>query len=936
MGKGNEVATAVVTIVPSMEGSQETITKELTGSGSAAGTIAGAAVGSSMASSISSSMKSAGKTMTAAVTVPLVAAGVAGVKSFAEVDKTMALTTKTMGATTEEAQLLNKAMKDAAMNSTFGMSDAANASLNFARAGLSAEEAANALAPAMNLAAGEGGNLDTVSGGLVATINGFHGAFSEASHYADVFAASCNNSALDVDSLSNAMSVAAPVFSAAGYSVEDASLFMGVMANNGIEAGVAANSLKTGMARLVAPTESASKMMDQLQFSILDDNNQMKDCVTIQKELHDAFVGLEKDERLAAASAIFGKNQMSAWLALIMASPDEVDALSNSLENCEGTTREMADAMMNGFGGSLEKLKSSLDVAKTSLGEALAPMVSRIADIIQGLTDAFNSLPPGMQQFIATAGVVVAAVGPMLLIGSKLITAVGTIKTAFSGLTGIMSGVASSFGGITGLMGTNISTLASTVQGKLGIAGAAVGTFFAAFKFTDWILEITGAKEALEDFGSAIYDFFHQAQNASVDLTEDAMAAFTAYATQGVGTYDEVMQKLTAAQQAALDANTEITRQDAESLQKFIDLMENGVAEARANEAQARQLANETMIAENQMTAETLQATMDLAQQYIDTGAGNAETIMANLETAYAQYSANMDAESQTTAANIQAMMDNMTAALSVTSETMVLVAGEAAENLQTALADANTYLETGRGDTEAILNNLKTAYDLYATETGDSSVAVSTSVDTMVAAVEAASGVQISATDNMQAETVADLATISQAMSDLGITDVGQFVSAIESGVSSVESSFSTMESNISSSMANASSEVSSAISEIESAFANANLSFQQHIALPHFSMSGSFNAETGEVPSVSVSWYKKAAEEGALFADPTLIGVGDANQPELLIGENTLYEQIAKAVAESNGGGDIVIPVYIGGELLDEIVVKAVQRNNYRSGGR
>lgn len=53
-------------------------------------------------------------------------------------------------------------MKDAAANSTFGMKDAATATLNFARAGLSAEEAAAALAPAMNLAAGEGGNLDTV------------------------------------------------------------------------------------------------------------------------------------------------------------------------------------------------------------------------------------------------------------------------------------------------------------------------------------------------------------------------------------------------------------------------------------------------------------------------------------------------------------------------------------------------------------------------------------------------------------------------------------------------------------------------------------------------------------------------------------------------------------------------------------------------------
>ena len=55
-----------------------------------------------------------GKDLTTYVTVPLAAAGAAGVKSFAEVDKTMALANKTMGNTAEQAGVLNDAMKDAA------------------------------------------------------------------------------------------------------------------------------------------------------------------------------------------------------------------------------------------------------------------------------------------------------------------------------------------------------------------------------------------------------------------------------------------------------------------------------------------------------------------------------------------------------------------------------------------------------------------------------------------------------------------------------------------------------------------------------------------------------------------------------------------------------------------------------------------------------
>ena len=471
--------------------------------------------------SVGEGITGAGKSLTAA-TAPITALGVMGVKSFADVDKTMQLTNKTMKNSKEDADLLNKAMKEAAANSTFGMSDAATASLNFARAGLSAKEAAAALAPAMNLAAGEGGNLDTVSGGLVATINGFHGSFDEVGRYADVFAAACNNSALDVDSLSNAMSVAAPIFSAAGYSVEDASLYLGVMADNGIEANKAANSLKTGLARLVSPAKDGAEKMAELGISVTNADGTMKDSVQVQQELHEAFSSLSESEQIAAASAIFGKNQMAPWLALIRTAPEDVsglmtelqgasisvesfaeqlkgsgtsydeikakleklgisgetvdemlktskgdaglfveglhecadagvtmgdimDAVGGSTKNLQdamdgakGTTEEMADAMMSGFGGSAEKLKSSMDVMATSIGEALAPTIQKVVDLVQGLVDKFNALDPEQQQMIATIGLVVAAIGPALVIIGTLISSIGSIVAAIGGVIAII------------------------------------------------------------------------------------------------------------------------------------------------------------------------------------------------------------------------------------------------------------------------------------------------------------------------------------------------------------------------------------------------------------------------------------------------------------------------------------------------------------------
>lgn len=481
-------------------------------------------------------MQDAGKTLTTHVTLPLVALGTAGAASFAEVDKTMQLTNKTMGNTAEEAELLNKAMKDAASNSTFGMKDAATATLNFARAGLDAEQAAAALAPAMNLAAGEGGNLETVSAGLVATINGFHGSFEDAGHYADVFAAACNNSALDVDSLSHAMSVAAPIFSSAGYSVNDAALYMGVMANNGIEAEKAANSLKTGLARLISPAKEGAEKMAELGISVTNADGTMKDSVTIQRELHDAFSKLSESEQIAAASAIFGKSQMAPWLALINTAPEDVGALDESLRNCAGTTNEMAEAMMSGFGGSLEKLKSSIDVLVTSIGEALAPTIQMVAEFIQGLVDKFNALTPAQQQTIVQIGLVVAAIGPLLIVIGKVISSVGSIMTLapkiVSGVQNLMGLGSQLMGGLQSLWGVIMANPIILIVTAIAAAVAAFIHFwntseeFRAF----WIGLWESIKTAAQTVIDAIVVFF----TVTLPETFNAFVAFFQGLWEGV------------------------------------------------------------------------------------------------------------------------------------------------------------------------------------------------------------------------------------------------------------------------------------------------------------------------------------------------------------------------------------------------------------------
>lgn len=133
----------------------------------------------------------------------------------------------------------------------------------------------------------------------------------------------------------------------------------------------------------------------------------------------------------------------------------------------------------------------------------------------------------------------------------------------------------------------------------------------------------------------------------------------------------------------------------------------------------------------------------------------------------------------------------------------------------------------------------------------------------------------------------------------------------------------------------------VSGGLDRIKGFFAGCHLQLP-HIKLPHFSISGSLSLNPPSVPHLSVDWYKKAMDDAYILNSPTifgaaggrLLGGGEAGQ-EAVVGTDKLAEIVQGALVGA-GGGDIVIPVYIGNERIEELVVKAQQRVNYRSGGR
>lgn len=77
----------------------------------------------------------------------------------------------------------------------------------------------------------------------------------------------------------------------------------------------------------------------------------------------------------------------------------------------------------------------------------------------------------------------------------------------------------------------------------------------------------------------------------------------------------------------------------------------------------------------------------------------------------------------------------------------------------------------------------------------------------------------------------------------------------------------------------------------------------------------------------------------EDMVISPKVASGMAEAQTPAEASGSSLagLTSAITAAIRDMNGQtGDIVIPVYLGGAMLDEIVVSAQQRTNLRSGGR
>lgn len=388
---------------------------------------------------IGKSMEQAGRTMTQKVTVPLAAVGGAALKTGMDFDSAMSQVAATMGTTTDQIQELEKFAREMGTQGKYNATEVAEGLNYMALAGYDAAKSMKMLPTVLNLAAAGNMELAQASDMVTDAQSALGLTEEETIKLIDEMAKASSKSNTSVSQLGEAMLTVGGTAKMMKGGTQELSTVLGLLADNGIKGSEGGTALRNILLSLSAPTDKAAKQLDALGVSVFDAEGNMRGMEEIINDLNTAMDGMTDEEKTQAISTIFNKRDLKSVNALLGTSTQRWNELSGAIGDAEGAAQAMADTQMDNLSGKLKILKNNLQEAGIAISEKLTPYVEKLANWIQGLVEKFNALDPETQDLIVKIGLIAAAIGPVLLIGGKIVSLIGVVLGAIAKLGAILN-----------------------------------------------------------------------------------------------------------------------------------------------------------------------------------------------------------------------------------------------------------------------------------------------------------------------------------------------------------------------------------------------------------------------------------------------------------------------------------------------------------------
>ena len=435
---------------------------------------------------LGSTMQSVGRGLTTGVTLPLAGVGLASSKAAIDFESAFAGVRKTVDASEKDLKKIETGIRDmakempTAATEIAGVAEAAGQLgiktpdiLDFTKTmvmlgdstNLSAEEAATSLAKFANVTKMSMDDIDRLGSTVVALGNNL--ATTEK----------------DIVSMSLRLGAAGTQI---GLSQDQILSFAGALSSVGIEAEMGGSAFSKLMIEMQIATEKGGASLEEFANVAGMSGEQFKkafqeDATTaIMAFLEGLGTAEERGQSAIGILADMGIEEVRLRDTILRAA-NAHDVFSEAL-GIGSQAWEENTALVNEANQRYETTKSKLEILKNnfidvgiSIGEQLLPYIQKFVEWLQGLVQKFQELSPQTQDFIVKAGLMLAALGPLLMIFGSLIQFIGSASFAFQGLSGVFGGTGAAVAGLAGVIGPVLTGALVMVMAKIGESETALG-----------------------------------------------------------------------------------------------------------------------------------------------------------------------------------------------------------------------------------------------------------------------------------------------------------------------------------------------------------------------------------------------------------------------------------------------------------------------------
>lgn len=447
-------------------------------------------------------------------------AAVAGsTKIFTGFDDAMRQVQATMGGSKKDFNKLSEAAQKMGSTTRYSATESAEALNYLALAGYDTDKAIATLPKVLNLAQAGGIDLAYASDMVTDSMSALGLKSEELDGFVDQLAKTSQKSNTSIGQLGEAILTVGGTAKVLSGGTVELNTALGLIADNGVKGAEGGTALRNIILSLTAPTSKAKAEMKALGIEVLDSAGNMRPLQEIMGDFNSKLGNLSEGQKAAVLNKIFNKNDLKSVNALLGTTTQRWDELTGLIKNSEGTAAEMAEIMESGIGGAFRDLKSAAEGMAIGIGNALAPLVRKLAEGLTFLAQKFNKLGKTQKQIIAGVLVFVASIAPVLLLVGKVLTTVSAILPMLAKVGPLLTKIGAGLKVLFGIIMANpvIAVIALVVAGLILLWTTNEDFRKAVITIWNQIKEAIGSaiehilvffKETIPNTFNAIIDFF--------------------------------------------------------------------------------------------------------------------------------------------------------------------------------------------------------------------------------------------------------------------------------------------------------------------------------------------------------------------------------------------------------------------------------------------